>query len=511
MPNRIVRNQIIENEQKRKIDYYILEGRKWVFYKEKILEDFKLTQNQKSSVINQLEIIKAVGQEIKRLEILPNLTLYDTLKIKNKGKSDIVVSKIEIDQGYNPYLFHINRVISPDKIKSNDTGLFILEIAAQPNFQFKGNSLPFEYRKVKLEIEFNKSEKMHFKFEYLGLNGQQIDISMLDEKFRYDDRIIEETILFVPHNGVSYSLTTENNAISYYGKFIKENDTMKRVGDWYFTHPRNYVQYSVELEFQITTNKSLIDSALEVFAIKQGQRLNLKYHFFNQWFSVWLPSKIDSVYFVWKNYHNTVSGISQNHYQTKYLVDLFPQTVETIFPRKYNQFVVNTPYEFVPNVYLLKLKSEDNKNLDKIRDAFMVAYRGIKFQVDARYSKQYLLVDFEGYSYSDKMKWLWKWIYRKEIEYAHIGMHVANSGVTFLGNGLTIKPQQNLYGDNLVKLVREYGFELNHSFGDGSYQLVSKSAICNENLFENMLRVVHDKQFVLASPNFFNPLQPTLD
>ncbi len=511
LPNRILRYQLIENEHVRKLIYFVLEEQNWVFYKEKILEDFKMTEKQKTSVWNQLEVIKSTGHEIKQFDIRPNGTLFDTLKIWNKGKSDVHVSKVNLNPGYNPYLFQVNRVVSPDKIKSNDTGLFILEILPQPNFQFNGNSLPFEYKDVNLEIEFNKSEKIPFKFKYLGLNGVQIQKKSASDKLRYDDRIREETITFVPHKGVSYTLTTENNAIIQYGKFIQEKDTQIRVGDWYFTNPRNFIQYSVELEFQVTANKKLVDSSLVVYAIKNGKMSQLKTKFANQWFSIWLPSKIDSIYFQWNNNYNIVSGISQNHYQSKYMVDLFPQTHKAIFPQKYNQFVVNTTYEFDPNVYLLKLKSNDYKNLDKIREAFILSYRGIKFQVDARHSKQYLLVDFEGYSYGERIKWLWKWIDRKEIESAHIGMLVGNSGINFLGKGLTIKPQQNLYGDNLEKLVKGYGFELNHNLGDGSYQIISQSAICNENLFENMLRVVQDKQFILASPEFFNPIMPLLD
>ena len=181
------------------------------------------------------------------------------------------------------------------------------------------------------------------------------------------------------------------------------------------------------------------------------------------------------------------------------------------YPRKYTQFVINESYEFNPKIYLLKLKWSDFKEIEKIRQDFMASYRSIRFEVNDRYSQQYLVVDFEGYSSGDAMNWLWKWLDRNEIESAHQGVYVGDHVFTFLGKGVTIKPKQNIYGDSLAKIVKDYGFKTYHTFGDGTYQINAQSAICDEALFLNMLNLMRDNRFVLASPEFFNPINPLED
>ena len=54
-------------------------------------------------------------------------------------------------------------------------------------------------------------------------------------------------------------------------------------------------------------------------------------------------------------------------------------------------------------------------------------------------------------------------------------------------------------------------FKTNHNFGDGSYQVKSQTGNCDQSLFEAMLKIIRDKRFIIANPEFFNPIKITFD
>ena len=121
-----------------------------------------------------------------------------------------------------------------------------------------------------------------------------------------------------------------------------------------------------------------------------------------------------------------------------------------------------------------------------------------------------MIVDFEGYSIHLINDWVSKWIRKGEIESAHQAINIGK-GLAFLGKNITIKPIQSIYGDSLNKIVMKVGFKVNHNFGDGSYQVQSDSKICDERLFNNMLRLIYDPRFIVASPEFLNPIKWVFD
>lgn len=505
-PNKILRYVITDNQASSKLTYYVLEGLKWVFYKEKILGEPPLPLS--SSVLNNLYLLNYISHKIKRVDVTINKIVYDTFVMINKGRNAIDLTQYTLKHNNNPWLFQFKTIQMPTVLKPRDTARIIFSFVPVPNFNPKSISMPFQYEDLELTFAFNQKEKLTLNFHYLGLCADCISKTVVSKFNRYDDLIIAETYDFKSNQDAFYQLKTENNQIHSYGKLIVENDTFKRVGDWFFTNPRNMISYSREVEFQITANQLPIDSSLKVIAVRKGIQTECNYRIKGSWVNIWLPTGIDSLIFNWREYSNVISNFSQNIYQSKYMVALIKQNVQNKFPRKYTQFVINEAYEFNPKIYLLKLKWNDFKQIEKIRQDFMETYRGIRFEVNERYSKQYLLVDFEGYSSGDAMNWLWKWLYRKEIESAHQGVYIGNGALTFLGNGVTIKPKQSIYGESLTKIVKDYGFKIYHTFGDGTYQINAQSAICGENLFLNMLDLIRDPRFILASPEFFNPMNP---
>jgi hypothetical protein len=292
---------------------------------------------------------------------------------------------------------------------------------------------------------------------------------------------------------------------------IHENDTLKRVGDWYFTNPRNMITYSREFEFQVTADNDKVDSTLKIFAVKKGIQTELKYRYQFDWFHLWLSPDIDSIIFQWNNYTNTISKFNNNYYQSKFIIELIKKDSKMLFPKKYTQFIINESIAFDKNVFLLKLMSKNDGKLELQRSEFIWKYNKMKFQVDSRYSEAYLLIDFEGYSTDEINFWLSKWIGKNEIESAHQRLNNGKYRIAFLGNSLTIKPIQSIYNDSLNKIVKKGGFKVYHNFGDGSYQVQSDSKICDERLFQNMLRLVYDPRFIVASPEFLNPIKWVFD
>lgn len=508
-PNKIIRYVITDNQVSSKLTYYVLEGQKWVFYKEKILGEPPLPLS--SSVLNNLYLLNYISHKIKRVDVTLNNTVYDTFVMINKGRNAIDLTQYTLKHNNNPWLFQFKTIQMPTVLKPRDTARIIFSFVPVQNFNPNSIAMPFQYEDVELTFAFNQKEKLPLNFHYLGLCADCISKTVVSKFNRYDDLIIAETFDFKSSQNAFYQLKTGNNQIHSSGKLISENDTFKRVGDWFFANPRNMISYSREVEFQITAENQPVDSAVKVIAVRKGIQTECHYRFKGQWVHIWLPTGIDSLIFNWRGYSNTISNFSQNIYQSKYMVALIKQSIQTLYPRKYTQFVINESYEFNPNIYLLKLKWNDFKQIEKIRQGFMESYRSIRFEVHERYSQQYLVVDFEGYSSGDAMNWLWKWLDRNEIESAHQGVYVGDRVLTFLGKGVTIKPKQNIYGDSLAKIVKEFGFKTYHTFGDGTYQINAQSAICDEALFLNMLNLMRDNRFFLASPEFFNPINPLED
>jgi hypothetical protein len=372
-------------------------------------------------------------------------------------------------------------------------------------------AMPFEYLDVKIEFAFNKTEKLPLNFRYLGICKDRVEKKTFSKFNRYDDVVYTESYFFKEYQRVNYQLNTENNQIASYGKLITENDTYKRVGDWYFSNPRNMITYSREFEFQVTAGNDKVDSTLKIFAVKKGIQTKLKYRYQFDWFHLWLSPDIDSIIFQWNNYTNTISKFNNNYYQSKFIIELIKNDSKMVFPKKYTQFIINESIEFDKNVFLLNLMSKNDGKLELQRSEFIWKYNKMKFQVDSRYSEEYLLVDFEGYSKDEINSWLSKWIGKNEIESAHQRLNNGKDRIAFFGNSLTIKPIQSIYNDSLNKIVKKGGFKVNHNFGDGSYQVKSQTGICDQSLFEAMLKIIRDKRFIIANPEFFNPIKMTFD
>jgi hypothetical protein len=449
--------------------------------------------------------------KVTKFEVNEKSHFTDTIWFVNKGKSTIDLSNYTLVQTNNQRLLKVEKVVVPSELKVRDTAMIILHLEAVPNMLLLSMAMPFEYLDVKIEFAFNKTEKLPLNLRYLAICKDRVENNTVTKFNRYDDAIIAESFFFKEYQRVNYQLNTENNQIVAYGKLITENDTFKRVGDWYFTNPRNMITYSREFEFQVTADNEKVDSTLKMFAVKKGIQTELKYRHSFDWFRLWLDPKIDSIIFQWNNYTNTISKLNNYYYQSKFIVDLINNDSKLVFPKKYSEFIVNESIVFDNQLFLLKLKSKNDGKLDLQRSEFMWKYNKIKFQVDSRYSEAYLLVDFEGYSKDEINSWLSKWMGKNEIESAHQSLHNGKDRIAYLGNSLTIKPIQSIYGDSLNKIVSKFGFKTNHNFGDGSYQVKSKTGICDQALFEGMLKIILDKRFIMANPEFFNPIKITFD
>jgi len=503
-PNKIIRYVITDNQYECKLMYYILEGQIWKFYKEKIIRGESVQLQISKSVLSNLYILGYMQDKVTKFEVRVKSHFTDTIRFVNKGKSTIDLSNYKLVQTNNQRLLKVEKVVVPSELKVRDTAMIIFHLEAVPNMLALSMAMPFEYLDVKIEFAFNKTEKLPLNFRYLGICKDLIEKKTVTKFNRYDDAIIAESFFFKEYQRVNYQLKTENNQIAAYGKLITENDTFKRVGDWYFTNPRNMITYSREFEFQVTADKEKVDSTLKIFAVKKGIQTELKYRYQFDWFRLWLDPKIDSIIFHWNAYTNTISKFNNSYYQSKFMVQLMPSSIKTIYPQKYPQFIVDQSYEFQNTIYLLKLKSIRNDNYDLSRHDFMVKYNGIKFQIDSRYSDEYLIVDFEGYSTHLINDWVSKWTRKGEIESAHQAINIGK-GLAFLGKNMTIKPIQSIYGDSLNIIVSKFGFKTVHNFGDATYQVQTDSKICDERLFNNMLRLIYDPRFIVASPEFLNP------
>ena len=510
-PNKIIRYVITDNQYECKLTYYILEGRIWKFYKEKIIRGESVQLQISKSVLSNLYVLGYLQDKVTKFEVEGKSHFTDTIWFVNKGKSTVDLSNYTLVQTNNQRLLKVEKVVIPSELKVRDTAMIIFHLESVPNMLALSMAMPFEYLDVKIEFAFNKTEKLPLNLRYLGICKDLIEKNTSTKFNRYDDAIIAESFLFKEYQRVNYQLNTENNHIAAYGKLITENDTLKRVGDWYFINPRNMITYSREFEFQVTADNEKVDSTLKIFSVKKGIQTELKYRYSFDWFRLWLDPKIDSIIFQWKNYTNTISKLNNYYYQSKFIVDLIKNDSKLVFPKKYSEFIVNESIVFDNHLFLLKLKSKNDGKIDLQRSEFMWKYNQMKFQVDARYSEEYLLVDFEGYSQNDIYLKLSKWLAKNEIESAHQRLQYGKDRIAFLGNGLTIKPIQSIYGDSLNKIISKFGFKTNHNFGDGTYQVKSQTGICDQSLFEAMLKIIRDKRFVIANPEFFNPIKITFD
>ncbi len=509
-PNKIIRYVITDNQYECKLTYYILEGRIWKFYKEKIIRGESVQLQISKSVLSNLYVLGYMQDKVTKFEVDEKSHFTDTIWFVNKGKSTVDLSNYTLVQTNNPRILRVEKVVIPSELKVRDTAMIIFHMEAVPNMLALSMSMPFEYLDVKIEFAFNKTEKLPLNLRYLGICKDRIEKNTSTKFNRYDDIIIAESFFFKEYQRVNYQLNTENNQIAAYGKLIYENDTLKRVGDWYFTNPRNMITYSREFEFQVTADNEKVDSTLKIFAVKKGIQTELKYRYSFDWFRLWLDPKLDSIIFQWKNYTNTISKLNNNYYQSKIMVQLIRSNIKTIYPQKYPQFVMNQSYEFQNTIYLLSMKAIIDNNYDLARHDFMMKYKGIKFQINLNYSHEFLVADFEGSSTSVINDLLSKWIRKGEIKSAHQAMNIGN-GLVFLGYNLTLKPIQRIYGDSLNKIINKFGFKIDHYYGDATYLVHSDSKICNERLFQNMLSLINDPQFITANPEFLHPIKWVFD
>ncbi len=509
-PNKIIRYVITDNQYECKLTYFILEGRIWKFYKEKIIRGESVQLQISKSVLSNLYVLGYMQDKVTKFEVDEKSHFTDTIWFVNKGKSTVDLSNYTLVQTNNPRILKVEKVVIPSELKVRDTAMIIFHLETVPNALALSMSMPFEYLDVKIEFAFNKTEKLPLNLRYLGICKDLIEKKTLTKFNRYDDAIIAESIFFKEYQRVNCQLKIENNQIAAYGKLIHENDTLKRVGDWYFTNPRNMITYSREFEFQVTADNEKVDSTLKIFAVKNGIQTELKYRYSFDWFHLWLDPKLDSIIFQWKNYTNTISKLNNNYYQSKIMVQLIRSNIKTIYPQKYPQFVMNQSYEFQNTIYLLSMKAIIDNNYDLARHDFMMKYKGIKFQINLNYSHEFLVADFEGSSTSVINDLLSKWIRKGEIKSAHQAMNIGN-GLVFLGYNLTLKPIQRIYGDSLNKIINKFGFKIDHYYGDATYLVHSDSKICNERLFQNMLSLINDPQFITANPEFLHPIKWVFD
>lgn len=509
-PNKIIRYVITDNQYECKLTYYILEGRIWKFYKEKIIRGESVQLQISKSVLSNLYVLGYMQDKVTKFEVDEKSHFADTIWFVNKGKSTVDLSNYTLVQTNNPRILKVEKVVIPSELKVRDTAMIIFHLETVPNALALSMSMPFEYLDVKIEFAFNKTEKLPLNLRYLGICKDLVEKQTLTKFNRYDDPVIAESFIFKEYQRVNCQLKIENNQIAAYGKLIHENDTLKRVGDWYFTNPRNMITYSREFEFQVTADNEKVDSTLKIFVVKKGILTELKYRYSFDWFRLWLDPKIDSIIFQWKNYTNTISKLNNNYYQSKIMVQLIRSNIKTIYPQKYPQFVMNQSYEFQNTIYLLSMKAIIDNNYDLARHDFMMKYKGIKFQINLNYSHEFLVADFEGSSTSVINDLLSKWIRKGEIKSAHQAMNIGN-GLVFLGYNLTLKPIQRIYGDSLNKIINKFGFKIDHYYGDATYLVHSDSKICNERLFQNMLSLINDPQFITANPEFLHPIKWVFD
>jgi hypothetical protein len=114
----------------------------------------------------------------------------------------------------------------------------------------------------------------------------------------------------------------QENRLKSYGKCLEKNDTLLRIGDWHFSEPRNFIQYSVGVQIAVSCKGQNVAPFASVYQMVGGRKVALDKRYYGENIMLWVSPKIDTLVVEWGEYSNQLMGLALFSTQM-FSVDLF--------------------------------------------------------------------------------------------------------------------------------------------------------------------------------------------
>ncbi len=509
LPGEICRYEIIDLKDDHKVMYYQLVNGKWAFLNEKIL--YVTPIPAESPAYAKLVVKNPIKAKNTIIHVGNHFSRNDSVMIVNLGSKKIDLPQPKVYQSQNLNLIDVTNIEFPKFIEGHDTAWIVVKLKNRPLNNQNYLGLPFEMVSTMVEYTFTASSMIKVELNYIAINHVAISDTHHLKTFQYDDEINHIQYKFKENfEGWFWNLNLQNNEVESYGRSVSDSTGILKIGDWYSFFPRKMISHSREIQFEIRTNGKVVNSTVEIFAIRNGQKEKLQKFKKPQFIAIWSPLDIDSFYLYDSGYSNLISNLS--YWNSTLSVPLFNESIQPMFRNKYNQFSLNLPYQFDQHQYLLKLRTlSRGETYASIMNELQIKYPTLKISIDHRYYEQYVIANFIGLNEFEIDQLIEKLLNSEDVVGIHQKLITQENREAFFSGNVVVKPSQKLKYEELKALSQKYGFDQIWNQGEGHFTLSSSNVICDEVLFLKAIQLMKHSELLEAVPGFFNPLKISID
>ena len=435
----------------------------------------------------------------KMLKVKGDYQLRDSLMIVNYSNERVELPPVKLQKTPQEQMLKYQGVSIPEFVEAKDTAWIVYDLIPSGRYVSSVLGLPYEEKNLEFVFEFEGHQTLSAKADYA-----MVDVTHLQSS--------EPVYRFKPTPiGWFWVFDIQENRLKSYGKCLEKNDTLLRIGDWYFSEPRNFIQYSMGVQLAVSCKGHNVAPFASVYQMVGGRKVALDKRYYGENIMLWVSPKTDTLVVEWGEYSNQLMGLALFSTQM-FSVDLFKMNDQKYFKKQYPQMHTYQPYLFVDTQFMVKWNGSKKAELLKLYTDLNRGDLGIVLYQSDRYDENFLSLTFPLNKKYLVIQELRKWYSKGWIVEVYQGLELnKNQGITYFSGELYVKPKRWEWTPELQKLVKDFNMKEQQRYGDGTYVLKYNESIFDESLFQKMMEFSELPNWQHATPMFFNPIRQTLE